>query len=260
MDIHQLAKQARTFTKTLEEQKQALGDEDFMWYPYGTLTNFSHLDRLLKGEHRELLALAGDLPIADIGAADGDAAFFLESLGYDVHAIDYPPTNNNGCRGIRALKQARESAVTLHDINLDAHFELPGEKYGLAFFLGILYHLKNPFGAMENLSRLTHHALLSTRITGHNVAKAGRGVNGLNHECVELDDIPAAYLVDAYETNNDPTNYWIFTNAGLKRLLDRCGWDVLDFMSVGATGKFDPATAEGDERAFCLIRSRHFQA
>lgn len=207
-----------------------------------------------------MLGLAGGLPIADVGAADGDAAFFLESLGYDVHAIDYPPTNMNGCRGIRALKQTRESNVTLHDIDLDAHFELPGEEYGLTFFLGLLYHLKNPYGALENLSRVTHHAVLSTRITAHNVAKAARGVRGLNHKRVAISDVPVAYLVDSYETNNDATNFWMFTEAGLKRILDRCGWDVLDYMSVGATGTSDPATTEGDERAFCLIRSRHFSA
>jgi hypothetical protein len=74
---------------------------------------------------------------------------------------------------------------------------------------------------------------------------------------VALQNIPVGYLLAADECNNDATNYWIFSEAGLRRLLHRTGWDVLDFGTVGATGMSDPATAKGDERAFCLVRSRH---
>jgi hypothetical protein len=80
----------------------------------------------------------------------------------------------------------------------------------------------------------------------------------VNQDRVDLQNVPAAYLVSPDETNNDPTNYWIFTNPGLRRILDRTGWDVLDYMTVGNTLNSNPATSEGDERAFCLVRSRHF--
>jgi hypothetical protein len=49
----------------------------------------------------------------------------------------------------------------------------------------------------------------------------------------------------------------MFTEAGLRRILDRCGWDVLDFATFGNTTDSDPASREGDERAFCFVRSRH---
>ncbi|HET6631951.1 MAG TPA: hypothetical protein VFG73_04505 [Rhodanobacteraceae bacterium] len=260
MTIGTLAKQAREFSRALDDEKHALKQDDFGWYPYGTLNNFDHLRALLgKTKHEDVLSLAVDGAIADIGAADGDTAFFLESLGYSVDAIDYPPTNYNGCRGLRVLREARKSAIGIHEIDLDAHFELPGARYGLAFFLGILYHLKNPYGAMESLSRIARHALVSTRVTRYNVAIERQGQQGLNSKRVELTDIPAAYLVDSHECNNDPTNFWMFSESGLKRLFDRCGWDVLEYTSLGDTKKSDPATAEHDERAFCLLRSRHWQ-
>ena len=44
--------------------------------------------------------------------------------------------------------------------------------------------------------------------------------------------------------------------AGLRRILHRTGWDVLDYMSVGNTTQSDPASPGGDERAVCLLRSR----
>ena len=49
----------------------------------------------------------------------------------------------------------------------------------------------------------------------------------------------------------------MFSEAGLRRVLDRAGWDVLDFITLGNTTTSDPATNAGDERAFCLVRSRH---
>ena len=256
MHIKELAVKARQFDQELNKEKKQLAPQEFDWYPYGTLSNFLHLKKLLGKSHPYLLSLAGDRPMVDIGAADGDTAFFLESLGYEVDTVDYPPTNFNGCRGLGLLKKARQSGVGLHEVDLDRQFELPGKAYGLAFFLGILYHLKNPYAALESLAGMAHHALISTRIARYNVARERKGRGGLNGKRVELADIPSAYLVAPMETNNDPTNYWMFTEAGLKRILDRCGWELMAWTTVGDTRQSDPATAKHDERAFCLVRSR----
>jgi hypothetical protein len=147
--------------------------------------------------------------------------------------------------------------VDIHEVDLDARFDLPGERYGLAFFLGILYHLKNPLGALESLARSARYALVSTRIARYNLAPKAPTTGPVNMARVVLQSIPLAYLVDTFETNNDPTNYWMFSEAGLRRVLDRAGWDVLDFITLGNTTTSDPATNAGDERAFCLVRSRH---
>jgi len=257
LDIAEIARQAKAYRLELDSIKERLAPQEFGWYPYGTLFNFGLIEKLLSRPNRNLLELAGDAPIADIGAADGDTAFFLETLGCRAHAVDYPPTNFNSCRGIRLLKESLGSSVQLHEVDLDARFDLPGERYGLAFFLGILYHLKNPFGALESLARSARHAVVSTRVVRYNLAPKARGTQNLNRERVELHTLPVAYLVASDETNNDATNYWMFSEAGLKRTLDRAGWDILDFMTVGNDRTSDPATNEGDERAFCLVRSRH---
>ena len=256
MDIAEIAKKASAYRGELDAVKQRLAPAEYGWYPYGTLSNFFLLEKLLRGTNRNLLDLAGDAPIADIGAADGDTAFFLESLGRRAHAVDYPPTNYNSCRGIRLLKETLGSSVEIREVDLDRHFELPGERYGLAFFLGILYHLKNPFGALESLAGVARHAVVSTRVVRYNLAPKARGTNTVNRERIELRTVPAAYLVAADETNNDATNYWMFSDTGLRRTLDRAGWDVLDFTTFGNDKTSDPATSEGDERAFCLLRSR----
>jgi hypothetical protein len=160
---------------------------------------------------------------------------------------------------LRLLKQALKSNVDILETDLDSQFKLPAERYELAFFLGILYHLKNPYLALESLAKCAHYAFISTRVVRFNVSKGAEGpTGGVNETRIALQKAPVAYLVAPDETNNDATNFWMFSEAGLKRILDRCGWDIVDFMTLGNTVDSDPATAQGDERAFCYVRSRYF--
>ena len=63
-------------------------------------------------------------------------------------------------KGVRFLKELLKSSIMIHDINLDAMNCLPEKKYGLVIFLGILYHLKNPFGVLENLSHCSKEIII----------------------------------------------------------------------------------------------------
>jgi tRNA (mo5U34)-methyltransferase len=256
MDIAELDSRSQQYMRELQKIKETLAPADFAWYPYGTLDNFHILNQLLTGKNRSFLSSVGDGLIVDIGAADGDVAFFLESLGHNVHVADYPPTNFNSCRGVRLLKQALLSKAEILETDLDSQFRLPAERYELAFFLGILYHLKNPYLALESLAKCARHAFISTRVTRFNIANGAKG-DDINRNRIELRDAPVAYLVAADETNNDATNFWMFSEAGLRRILYRCGWDILDFKTFGNTESSDPATNAGDERAFCYARSRY---
>jgi hypothetical protein len=243
-DIRDLLPKVAEVSKLLQAAKSRLAPAPF-WYPYQSMSNVEHLDGLLTGPNRDLLSLIGKDPIADIGAADGDMAFLFESLGLEVDVLDYAPTNFNGLKGVRLLKEALNARLSIHEVDLDSQFVLPRKRYGLAVFLGLLYHLQNPFYALKTLARSARHALISTRIA-----------RGTADRSLEFDRIPVAYLLDPAECNNDATNYWIFSDAGLRRLLDRTGWDVLDYRRVGATRWSDPSTPQGDERAFLLARSR----
>jgi len=146
---------------------------------------------------------------------------------------------------VREIKAALGAAVELFERDLDGRFTLPEARYGLALFLGTLYHLKNPFYALEAVARQARYCLLSTRVA--RVAGGGQ---------VNFHDLPMAYLLDAGEANADSTNYWIFSEAGLRRLLHRSGWDVLAWTATGDTQASEPARREADERAFCLLESR----
>jgi hypothetical protein len=73
--------------------------KDLSWYPYDTLYNLVHLRAVIDDEFDELFR--GGKKFADIGAADRDLAFYLESLGNSVDIYDYAPTNYNSLRGAK---------------------------------------------------------------------------------------------------------------------------------------------------------------
>jgi tRNA (mo5U34)-methyltransferase len=244
-DAAELKEQAARYRARLREVKTRIGTAEFAWYPYNTLTAFEHLHRLLAGRQRFFLELAEDEPILDLGCQDGDLSFFFESLGCQVHAVDLPDWNYNRMLGIRRLKEELHSRIHLHELDLDSQYELPDQTFGLAIFLGVLYHLKNPFQALEILSRRARYCLLSTRVAR---VTPGPGIS--------IQDQPLAYLLSPGETNNDKSNYWIFSEAGLRRLIERAGWQICAFTTAGCQKDSDPVSEERDERAYCLLQSR----
>ena len=244
MDTSQLIELGFAFKEKLDAVKAGLAPA-FEWYPYDSLSNLVHLDNLLTGERRELLQLLGDRPVLDLCCADGDLAFFLESMGCQVDAVDHPVGNYNGMQGVLALREALGSRVAVNQVDLNQPFMLPKNRYGAIFFLGALYHVKNPFHVMETLARHTEYCFLSTRVA--NTLPGG----------ARIDSEPVAYLAGRDEVNDDDSNYWIFSRAGLERLLERTHWTVLDLATAGATEHSDPVEAERDERAFVLARSSY---
>jgi tRNA (mo5U34)-methyltransferase len=243
-DIRALASAAVLFRDQLDELKKVGRATEFNWYPYSTFGVFPILIQMLQEDRRDLLTLAGAGPVLDIGCGDGDLSFFFESLGCRVMAIDNPATNYNRTLGFRTLRAALGSSVELKVSDVDAGLDLRGRTFGLALCLGVLYHFKNPFGFLETLARHVRHCILSTRIAQVTVGGTA------------IDQEPVAYLLNPSEANHDPTNYWIFSEAGLRRILDRTGWDLCDYATTGFEQGSDPVHGDRDQRAYCMIRSK----
>jgi tRNA (mo5U34)-methyltransferase len=241
--IADLLPRGAAFAKTICGVKAGLSTE-FEWYPYETMSALWHLEKLLTGDHRGLLTGRGR--VLDLGSQDGELAFFLESLGYEVIAADHPAYNHNGMRGIRALKAALGSSIEIHEIDLDRPFTLPHDTYDLVILLGVLYHLRNPFYVLEELARRATHLLLSTRIARCYPGGAPMPSN-----------LALAYLLRENELNQDDSNYFIFSEPALRVLLERCHWKVRDFLTQGATAGSDPIRPDRDERAFCFAGTRY---
>jgi 2-polyprenyl-3-methyl-5-hydroxy-6-metoxy-1,4-benzoquinol methylase len=240
----ELVRLAEAFRATLAAARKQCG-RDIEWYQNDTLANALAVERLVGSEPQALLDLAGGKPVLDIGCADGELAFFMESLGCRAQAIDNPVTNFNNMLGVRALREQLGSKVEIHSIDIDSQFILPEGEYGFVLMLGLLYHLKNPFYVMEKLSKQSSYCLISTAITEYvpglyeNVAGASLG-----------------FLAGVYDVNRDSTNYWFFSDAGFRRLLERANWEIAGYYLVTDEGKSAPGSI-GGQRAFCLARSKY---
>jgi len=240
-----LVEQARRFSVALDESRNRAPSVGFEWYPYQTISNVQHLEALLGAGHGYVMEAAREEGILDLGCGDGDLAFFFEWLGYKVTCVDYPPSNHNDMQGLKALQRELHSTVTIREIDVDSEFPLDG-KYGLTLCLGLLYHLKNPFFVLEHVARVSRFCVLSTRI-------ARRLPGGAPMP----DGHALAYLLDEDELNRDDTNFWIFSEPALRRLLQRSRWEVVQLFTTGDRAASDPASLDHDERAFCLLRSHY---
>lgn len=232
------------FRAELQALKHRLPVPDYGWYPYETLSALGILTKLIEPIFDEVAPALSTGPVADIGCADGDLGLLCAYLGGKVDAIDHIESSFNQMRGIDVLREALGLPLDVHDIDLDGRFHLPRSDYRFVFFLGTLYHLKNPYYVLENLASHADWCVLSTRIaqvTAHQTP---------------IEEDPVAYLLDPREANDDPTNYWIFSPAGLLRLLSRAGWTVFGHERIGPRLNSDPVRPEADERMFVLLKSR----
>lgn len=235
---------ANAWRQQLDHVKADSPPSGFTWYGYDIMANVEHLAPLVNGIAPDLLDRISGAAVADIGTADGDLGYLLADMGFAVDLLDWPSTNWNGMRGVRLLGELLTSAATVHAVDLDSQFELPRAEYGLVFLLGILYHLKNPYFVLERLAEKTRYCVISTRIARQSKSPV-----------VDFAELPVAYLLDADECNNDATNFWIFSRAGLVRLVQRCGFRVLASHCVGDTKTSNPSDPDHDERMFMLLES-----
>jgi len=247
LDVSDLCAQAKVFGEKLAALKSRISPGPFTWYPYQSLSAFPVLDQMLTGDSRRLLGLAGEGTILDIGCADGDLAFFFESLGRTVEVIDNPITNFNAMCGVRALKSALRSSVEIHSCDIDSETALPSYEYGLVLLLGVLYHLKNPFLVLENLAKRARYCLLSTAVTAI-----------VPQVETEISESPLGFLASERELNGDATVYWIFTDSGLRRLLERTNWEICNYKIFPTDDRWKEGSERriADLRAFCLVRSK----
>jgi len=233
------------FRARLESIKKELTIPDYGWYPYEPLTALPVIAELIGPVYEEIASASGSGAVLDIGCADGDLAMFFAHLGADVDAVDHRESNYNQMRGVDALGRALGLTVHAYDIDLDARFDLPRANYGLALFLGTLYHLKNPFYVLEKLAAVADWCMVSTR-----VAQVTPGARA------RIEAEPVAYLLGPREINDDPTNFWIFSAVGLTRVLERAGWIPVGAKRIGCAVDSDPVNPAADERMFVLAKSR----
>lgn len=150
--------------------------------------------------------------VLDIGAWDGFFSFEAERRGAcRVLATDYFTWKGftwGSKAGFELARRALESKVEDLEIDVpDISPETVGGEFDVVFFLGVLYHLKEPLHALERIAKVTRRMLIVETVT--DLLHVGR---------------PAVAFYPGKELNNDPTNWCAPNLSALDAMLRVAGF------------------------------------
>ncbi|XEC93760.1 class I SAM-dependent methyltransferase [Paenibacillus tarimensis] len=164
--------------------------------------------------------------VLDIGAANGFFSFECEARGAKrVLALDRPGGQwNYNTEYFQTAKEILGSSVNLREVDIyDADVKVLGT-YDVVLFLGVLYHLMDPFMALRKLRALTgEFLLLETHIIEIPLPKL---------DVFGDQQIPVALFYDEDQLSNDPSNWWSPNLSCLKRLLKASGFGHIEVVKV----------------------------
>ncbi|MGH9394590.1 MAG: class I SAM-dependent methyltransferase [Terriglobales bacterium] len=148
--------------------------------------------------------------VLDIGAWDGLFTFEAERRGAQVLALDTSPEKGGNWGGTAGFEFARRHLGAQAKFQEGSVHELAPATHGrfdYVFFFGVLYHLTDPVDALRRVAAVTKECcLIETAYSTH----------------------PDGYSRPIWEFkhghDNDPTNYWYPTIAGLAAVLRLAGF------------------------------------
>jgi tRNA (mo5U34)-methyltransferase len=214
----------------------------------GVVTDGTKPPQLMEQEI-EALRLPEDLTgrtVLDIGAWDGGFSFACERRGAEVTALDHyiwsidldekagysgrcaaagieprpfeevpevwRPDTLPGKRGFDTAHEALGSGVTAVVGELETIDLGQLGTYDIVLYLGVLYHVLDPYAALRRLARVTRDlAVIETemiRLVGADGA----------------DDRPLFEFLPGSALNDDPTNYWVPNVAALEGMCRAAGF------------------------------------
>jgi tRNA (mo5U34)-methyltransferase len=166
-------------------------------------------------------SLAG-MTVLDVGAWDGFYSFEAERRGAKrVLATDHQAWRSaeafgwgTGKAGFELARRALGSQV--EDLEIDVYDLAPRTvgTFDVVLFLGVLYHLKDPLGALERVASVTNKLL---------IVETALDLMGLKK--------PAMAFYPGDELNADPTNWFGPNAACVEGMLRACGFQRVQCVS-----------------------------
>jgi tRNA (mo5U34)-methyltransferase len=151
--------------------------------------------------------------VLDVGAWDGFFSFEAERRGAArVVALDtfswQPRGAGTGKAGFELARRALGSRVEDVEVEvMDISPETVGGSFDVVLFLGVLYHLRHPFLALEKLRSVTNETLIME-----------------THVDLISTRRPAAAFYPAAELEEDWTNWWGPNPAAVTGMLEQAGF------------------------------------
>lgn len=198
-----------------EEIKELIDKVPYWWHSidlgHGIVTNG---DTTIKTHKWKSQVMPEDLTgktVLDLGAWDGYYSFLAESRNAkQVLAIDNLQAKDGTTLGFETAKKILNSKVE-HRI-MDALDIDKLDNFDIIICFGLYYHVKNIYELLEKCYNKCNEMLL---VEGHVID---------GYESM-------MYFYNAYELNNDPTNYWGMTESCLIKMLSRVGFKKIETIS-----------------------------
>jgi SAM-dependent methyltransferase len=154
--------------------------------------------------------------VLDIGTTNGGAAFECERRGARrVVAVDIADEN---WFGFATLKTALGSSVEHMQASIYELPELLREQFDVVLFWGVLYHLRHPLLALDNVRRLARGTVsVETAVS--------------DHELGEHRHLPLARFYRTDELGGDSSNWFAPTVAALTDWCRSCGLEPTRVLS-----------------------------
>jgi tRNA (mo5U34)-methyltransferase len=149
--------------------------------------------------------------VLDIGTTNGAGAFLAESRGAArVVAVDIFPPDYYGFTAIAELLGSQATYVRASVYELSSVLK---ERFDVVLFLGVLYHLRHPLLALDEVRAVTRRLmLLETAVSDHELGERS------------TDSIARFYR--RAELGGDPSNWFAPSARGLVDWCCSCGFDT----------------------------------
>jgi tRNA (mo5U34)-methyltransferase len=208
--------------------------------------------------HLDLPASCAGLRVLDLGARDGFFSFELERRGAEVLALDYVSSDQSG---FKVASELLGSKVTYVQDNI---YKVTPERYGtfdVVMFLGLLYHLPDPLGALHIVRSVCRAALhLETQVIDNAFRLASGEFVPLKAVSKQLDGIPIMQFYPDVSLHGDPTNYWAPNLACLEQMLAETNFSITTRKLLGARAIVQCRAIEDARREYFMGIARGSRA
>lgn len=195
-------------------------------------------------------SMAG-MRVLDIGCADGFFSFEAEKRGAaEVIAIDYRQSTTTG---FSTIHQILGSNVKFYVDNVYNVSEAKYGKFDLVLFLGLLYHLRNPLLALDQVRSVVKtggYLAVETQMIDQAFQLADGSFVPMAQVSPQLADIPIWQFYPGDSLAKDATNKWAPNMAGLKFMLEEAQFNILGSQIGGARGAVYCQAIQDDNREF----------
>lgn len=184
----------------------------------GSQDNLEQLKRLKLPE-----SLAGKT-VLDIGCSDGFFSFECEKRGAaKVVAVDnFSSVYIDSANGFQVAHEILNSKVQFVEGDF-FQLDLPSlGQFDLVLFLGVMYHLKNPFYALEKLADVcAGQIVVETEVVPKRTGWKWQLLNPIVSRV-----LPESYMIflEGDEINRDPTNWWVQSVPCVEGMLRASGF------------------------------------